>query len=314
MRCSVFVVVACSVGCAAAQSNMIILDQARRSLTAGADTIHTFDTENYVYHRMSFGDGASLLTDPNYSTELLHALIGDANPRVRTLAMALLFNKEEPTLLLAIAQHLSDTAETFPVLMPTANADPRATAPQTVGQVAGQLLGVYMMAAGMTRWRNPTFADWVAYNTAHGSRPYSLSWLIVRLSRITRMQSPFQEERRPLLLNFRKELDALPQDDRNLYLLWLCHGNRDFDGGRELATEAELVDAAKRLGRQKLLQIVDGRPPGTDPDIPAGAEWQNRARYAAVVNFILARADQLFTIADEPFLAAIAYGRKIGSR
>jgi hypothetical protein len=58
------------------------------------------------------------------------------------------------------------------------------------------------------------------------------------------------------------------------------------------------------------LQIVDGRPPGTDLDVPATDEWHSQSRYRAVVSFILAHADQLFSRADEPFLAAIEQGQR----
>ena len=41
--------------------------------------------------------------------------------------------------------------------------------------------------------------------------------------------------RRPMLMKFRNDLDRLPPGDRDLYLLWLCHGNATFDGGHYLA-------------------------------------------------------------------------------
>jgi len=113
--------------------------------------------------------------------------------------MGLLYDKEDPKLLMPVARMLSDSAETFPVLQLTDNAAPRFTAPQSVGSFAGALLGTYLMAAGMTQWRKPELVDWMAYDAAHRNRAYSLSWLIVRLGRITRMQSPFAEEQPGLI-------------------------------------------------------------------------------------------------------------------
>jgi hypothetical protein len=104
------------------------------------------------------------------------------------------------------------------------------------------------------------------------------------------------------LLRFRGELDKLAEPDRNLYLLWLSQGG-DLVDGSVLATEAELFAAARRLGHQVLLQIVDGRPPGNDPDLASAV-----VRYRGVVSFILGHADRLLTRADEPFLASVEQG------
>jgi len=294
-----------------AQPGSALWEESRQSLATAADRFPTFDPAYAIYNRAAPGfsrDVWSRLIIANYSSDLLADLLRDARPRVRSLAMGLLYDKQDPKLLMPVARMLSDSAETFPVLQLTDNADPRFTAPQSVGSFAGALLGTYLMAAGMTQWRTPQLVDWMAYDAAHRNRAYSLSWLIVRLGRITRMQSPFPEEQRPRLLEFRKDLDKLPADDRNLYLLWLSNGNRDFDGGSVLATEEEVIDAAGRLGRQKLLQIIDGRPPGTDPDVAAIADWRSLQRYQMVTAFILAHADRLFTRADEPFLGAIEQG------
>ena len=104
------------------------------------------------------------------------------------------------------------------------------------------------------------------------------------------------------MLRFRADVDKLVEPDRNLYLLWLSQGDR-FVSGSVLVTEEELFDAARGLGHQVLLQIVDGRPPGNDPDIASAT-----LRYRGVVSFILGHADRLLTRADEPFLAAIEQG------
>ncbi|SPF49019.1 hypothetical protein SBA4_400021 [Candidatus Sulfopaludibacter sp. SbA4] len=282
------------------------VESIRRSLAAVADALPTFETWDLIYNRSSFlPHSLQGLIEANYDADRLTDALADERPRIRTLALALLFSKEDPKLLEHIARHLGDTAASFPVLLPTANADPTRTAPQTVSDVAKALLGAYLLAAGINEWRDPSFHDWSVYDANHRNRQYCLSWLIVRLSRITEMQSPFREERRPIVLKFRRDMEKLPSADRDLYLLWLCHGNTDFDGGRVLATEGELLEAAKRLGRQTLLQIVDGRAPGTDPDLVTALD-----RHRAVVYFLLTHADRLFTQADEPFLAAIEQGQR----
>jgi hypothetical protein len=110
-----------------------------------------------------------------------------------------------------------------------------------------------MFAAGMKGWRAPELEDWLAYQETHRARPYYLSWFAVRLRRVTGLMTPFQTDRRPQLLRFRNDLNKLPAVDRDLYLLWLCHDWPDFYGGSILATEAELLEAARAPRASKAL-------------------------------------------------------------
>src|SRR5947209_790163 len=125
MRRSTVVVIACSIACVeqvrtlAAQPRFAVLEDARRSLAAVADTLSTFNTDTYAYNRLFLRDDWSRLVEANYSSDILADLLSDTRPRVRTLPMALLFNKEDSKLLMPIARLFSDTAATFPVLLPT---------------------------------------------------------------------------------------------------------------------------------------------------------------------------------------------------
>ena len=140
-----------------AQPNSVSLEDIRRSLATVADTLPTFETEDFIYNRWPRLSG---LVESNYDSDRLVQLLDDTRPAVRTLALALLFSKEDPKFRPThIARHLGDTARTFPVLLPTVNADPTRIAPQTVGDVVKAMLGAYMLAAGMKEWRDPHLDD-----------------------------------------------------------------------------------------------------------------------------------------------------------
>jgi hypothetical protein len=290
-------------------------EEARSALHAAAASLPLFDAEAFVYLRRPhlapsinelYRHTLSDLIKADFGSEQLIQLLGDPQARVRTLAMALLFQKEDPKLLRYML--LDDKADTFPAPILTDNLpEPMPTHPQTVAEIAKTMTGAYMISAGMKNWRDPTAEDLGQYLAAHRARSYYFSWFDVRLSRVTGLISPLQEDRRPALLKFREELDTLPRFDRDLYLLWLCNGRFDFGKGYNsvLATQDELLEAAQHLGHQALLQIVDGRPPGTDPDLAS-----NLLRYRGVALFILEHSDKLFSRADEPFLRAIEQGER----
>jgi hypothetical protein len=298
-----------------AQSSWI---DVRNSLRAAAAALPVFETGDFVYNRWPYlpwsggldfpviGKDSSVgaryrqtlsgLIEANYTVSDLVGALSDPQPPVRTLAMALLFQKEDPKLLTEISFLINDNAQTFPCLAPVDNIPAEMpTRPQTVGEIAQAMIRMYTNAAGLE--------DWNSYQRTHTGRPYYLSWFEVRLLRATGSVTPFRADRRPLVIRVRHDLDQLPVLDRDMYLLWLSRVDPDWP----LAAESELVSAARRLGHQQLLQIVDGRPPGTDPDV---LQTHRPWRYRAVVSFILSHADQLLMRADEPFLAAIEQGQR----
>ena len=118
MRRAVIVVIASLVACigrvqsVGAQPGFLVLEDARRSLAAVAGTLPTFNADEYIYDRERRPDGWSRLVGANYDSETLAALLGDTRPRVRTLAMALLFSRKDPKLLMPVAFH-----STYPTLM-----------------------------------------------------------------------------------------------------------------------------------------------------------------------------------------------------
>lgn len=165
-----------------------LIQDVRSSLRSASAALPLFDTQAFIYNRSphlarsiegKYRRTLAGLVEGKYDSEYLIQLLYDPQPRVRTLAMALLFQKDDPKLLAYVSQLLDDSAETFPV--PTLTAillDPMPTSPQTVGEVAKAMVGVYMRAAGMKEWRAPGSEAWTAYQTTHRSRPYYFSWFV----------------------------------------------------------------------------------------------------------------------------------------
>jgi len=91
------------------------------------------------------------LTVPKRDEKQVIDLLKHRDPRVRTLAMAVLFAKEDPKLLPHLARLLSDEAESFKISVPSGagggGAPSRKYEHQTVGEIAQAMLGLYMLGA-----------------------------------------------------------------------------------------------------------------------------------------------------------------------
>ena len=284
------------------------LEKTRDSLRSAAAALPVFEVGDFIYNRWprfslmdtsisaNYKRTLSSLIEANYPAGDLIAVAGDPQPAVRTLAIALLFQKEDPKLLFEIFLRINDTAQTLPTLqlvdfMPV----PLLTRPQTVGEAARAMIDAYIHSAGVI--------DFDSYQRSHHSRPYYLSWFEVRLLRATGLTNPFQEYRRPLLTKVLGELRRLPAFDRDMYVLCLSQWVPECP----LATEDEVIAAAQRLGHTRLLQIIIGRPPGTAPDVVQSSRPE---RYQHVVSFILSHADKLLNPFDESLLAALEQAQR----
>jgi hypothetical protein len=214
--------------------------------------------------------------------------------------MALLFDKNEPQLLPEIVALSGDSAPTFPTVSIThAQLLPYIEAsPQTVGGVARAVADFYIRSSDYDFTELPSIS-WSKYWATHASRPYCLSWLRVRMKRATGGVEPVSGMYRARLQEFRRTLEHLPSIDRDLYLLWLVYETDEGD----LATEAELLAAARRLGSQRVLQVVGGHPPSDDPDLDFShlPNWPN----LRPISFLLLHADKTMSRADVPALESI---------
>jgi hypothetical protein len=130
---------------------------------------------------------------------LLVTLLKHSNPKVRTLAMAALLDREERRYLPYIAGLATDPAVTFRTILPTANIPkPLPTRNQTVGEIAG------MFASFRTEplWLPDRITD------------SPTAWTFFRMKRAVQGRSPVDPGRIPKIRALRREIEALPQPER----------------------------------------------------------------------------------------------------
>lgn len=195
-------------------------------------------------------------------------LLGDFDPRVRTLALAALFDSEDPSVLPHIARHMKDYEHTFPdVGRGTSRLDE-----MTVAAVAIEMVRFWVTAAGHGA------LDFEAYRAEEKSCASRSGWYAVRLYRAERGITPFPKERADKVRRVRQEVDRLPTPARDWTLLWLAC-TRPKDKLAHFATEEDLLAAAKRLGPNLLRGLLEGKEVSDDPELSAeGKRIERRSR------------------------------------
>src|SRR5262249_45158453 len=136
--------------------------------------------------------------------------------------------------------------------------------PQAVGRVATELVNWWLRAAGSNA------ADFHSYWDARKDRAYCASWFAARLLRITGAITPFREERAKEVQALRKEIDRLPQLERDWILVYLAsnqYNGLDATGRGHLVKHEELLLVAKRLGPDRLMGLLQGKAISDDPDL-----------------------------------------------
>ena len=235
------------------------------------------------------------LVSLDISIDALIDLLEHDDPKMRTLAIALLIDKGDPSALPHIAELLDDDAPTYRIAEGTREAWPRPYVPtvwaeQTVGDVAEVALAVYCRQSPRFSSRDRTDrSSFDAYWATYKDLPYCASWFAVKLMRASRGTSPTQDEWAADIRRVREQIDAIPGDDRAWTLLWL-YGEAGSDA---LVSEAELIEMCQQLGPEKLLAMLRNEIPSDDPDIQpggSGTSWW----YRRMSLFVLQRAEQLF--------------------
>lgn len=238
---------------------------------------------------------AEVCDAPRGAEELEQALHSD-NPRVRTLALVGLFYREDPRYLPAIIDMIADTAETFPRprLAHLRFGESTPTEPQTVGQVALAMLRFYQngdtgqFSSPPSDGDIPTLRDeFRAWWMARCARPYSLSVLRVQRDRAT-------SRGRGALSALVQRIRQLPPVDEEVVLLGLLTEPQAL---RQIDSQV-LIYAGRRLGPERLMQLLEGRPLIDDPDYAASACDPSA--------FILTHATELLRVDDVPRLHALA--------
>jgi hypothetical protein len=222
---------------------------------------------------------------------MLVTLLRHSDPKVRTLAMAALFDREERRYLPDIASLANDTSITFPAIVPPVHKIARRPArppdwwkawsrQQTVAKIARMFA---LIGAAPLR-------------SQHGALDSPAAWVFFRLQRATQGQSPIDPARIPKIQAIRREVEALPQPERAwtfLLLRWApmpthCEGPSTLILSRDLAADLKTVN------REDLLRLLCKEKISDDPAIQSGNN--------DMCLFVLEHAQELLRPADAEWL------------
>jgi len=213
-----------------------------------------------------------------YPTPFLVSLLKDEDPRIRTLAADALVAKGDMRLQQYLAPLVRDQAATFDLItaLPTNNYTPPRYTKNTVGAAVLRL--VEMTDAGA----------FDRYWAVHANREFCTGWFLWEF-----LHPHFAARAR-------QQIQKLPSPDRELTMLWIGDGkhgvNNQFDGYSQM----ELLDAAKKLGRVNVLEVLRHQAPTTDPDLldVDGSDLRLNYRDYWVAHFLLAHVKDLLVPSD----------------
>jgi hypothetical protein len=240
----------------------------------------------------------SEISSTKHSVKDLVALLQHEDPKVRTLALAALFQRQDPRLLPHLAQSVGDKAKTAPdlqilraiTLQMDFEVTPDDYHEQTVDRVATLLVNWWLEPAGFSA------KDFAAYWAVRKDRDHCAGWYAAKVLRATGGISPFHNDREARVQAVRAEIDKLPQPDRDWTLLYTA----TFAGAGQdaFASTKDLLDAARRLGHASLLDLLQGKAVGGDPDLDP--DKQRGAGLRAMSAFVLRHAGALLRPEDAP--------------
>lgn len=244
--------------------------------------------------------------------EELAALLTNSDPKVRTLALGSLFQREDGRDLPLIASLINDSAQTFPNLHESMSqqAGPRPIAQltnsQSVSNVVQAMLSFWMR--GQRGFENSiiTSNDFAAYWARYAGRSNAASWFAVKMKRATRQTTPIQPEYQAKIRQVLTEMNALPMPDRawtELYVL-APEGWHEFEPEDLVMSDKALLGMIKGLGPDALLRFLQRRPVSDDPDLLID---KNAPDFVRMSNFILLHADKLLRPEDANALLDCQY-------
>ena len=267
-----------------------------------------FCAQNFFYDRPGcFGEPAEDYMKLTAELSAIRApiaelmpLLNHAEPKVRSLAIALLFTSGEPRVLPWIAAKVGDEASTFPDVLPDSRplrADVRGRPllqNRTVGEIAAAAVRPYLEGAGFFGGVGGAagYPGFDSYWVARKDRSYCAGWFLVELRRASGLTSPTPPERVTRILAVRERIDKLPEPDRTWTLLWL-NGEAGSDA---LVSGQELVGAAKKLGAERLVGMLQRRIASSDPDLQPRPD--NNYFYERMTRWVLQRAGSLLRKSD----------------
>ena len=234
------------------------------------------------------------LASPSLRFENLLPLLHHPDPKIRTLAIIALYEKGDPKMLPAVVALADDHSPTYSCPQPLALAtgmtvDPWPMLEQVVGEMASAVVNAYLNAAAFNDGikRTSSYPGFEGYWAARKDRSYSGSWFVERSNRADAAT----------IKTIRNEIAGLPEPDRQWELLWVA--TRHLYSGDEkslIASEAELLEACKQLGRDRLLQMLAGHVESSDPDLQP--RFNKYSPYKHIMLFVLRHSDQLFKPED----------------
>jgi len=219
----------------------------------------------------------------NYPIPILLSLLKDHDPKIRTLAAAALAAKGQPRLQQYLGPLLDDQSQTFDEMQLPFSASPFAKTqflPQTVAAAVLRLV------------EYPNKAAFEQYWTTHANREYCADWFLWQFR---------HKQFAPLAL---QDIQSVPSPDREMIILWIGMGGwpLHYDG----FPQVEVMAAAKHLGRNRVLAVLRGQPPGSDPDIkPINKGWQPGDQYYVMSRFLLSHAKDLLIPSDADLLLTL---------
>jgi hypothetical protein len=248
----------------------------------------------------------------------LLTLLEDSNPKIRTLALAALFVREDPHDLPLIARLVSDDAPTFPLLTHSLNSMggrlPLSAfeSSQTVGMVASAMIRSYLSAAGRgssgvmpvaSALPSSVFDE---YWAERSSRTRCASWFLVKMRRATRSTSPLQPQYEADARRVLEEINALPLAERAWTLLYVRLDQAQLHA---IVPDSELVTALEAVGPEALMNFLLLRPFSSDPDLGFVGLRPDDPRsgvFGAMSRLILEHASELLRPIDAEALRANA--------
>jgi hypothetical protein len=209
------------------------------------------------------------LSAAEYSVADLTALTRHRDPGVRTLALVLIAKQHDPGLLPLVMTLTRDPSATFPAHLMVAHAfgidDNVPQKDQTVGDVAEAIVRFYLEPAGYAYGSSydGDCPDFDHYWEQHKDRTVAASWLTIQLYQATQRTSPVPSNREARFAALRRRIEQLPGTQRDWYVLHIGAS----EGGDRVFTKAETLGAAKALGADRLMAMLDGKEPAFDPDL-----------------------------------------------